>query len=158
MSRHELVGEIVVFVDDHIKRRQVLFLDEFQDRFQVRRRPALDFDGDFALEPRLVLADHRFHVQIAGIVEAFLDFGDATRRIDSRKIQVQDEAIVAQGGGVGAAPGMSEEFFELVFLPDAVIALQHSAKQGLAEPSGPEKHGVLNQFQLLDILRFIVYF
>ena len=154
IGRDQLIGEVIIFVDDNVQRGGLLLLYIRQQSIQIVRDRGINVNFRHLREKSIFIA-HGLDTMIAMHLKTALDGPDALARFNNGKVEMNDEAGVLFAGGVLSDPGVTKQFLETVCGVDIVIIVQDGAEQGLAESARAEKDRVVDLFQLGQPVRLI---
>ncbi len=149
MGGQQLVGEIVVFVNDDVDRGGAGVADCAKD---VAQPVGSGFDSGRAGEIGVSAVFSREDLEgiPAGQIEGGLQAFHVEFHPDHGEIEAHDELGIVCRGGVAADIGVGEELLEAVFAVDVVVAFEDGTPEAFAEAPGAEHDGDLVVFQLAD--------
>ena len=151
----QLIGEIVILVDDDIQTRQVGIGYDSENTLQVVSCLIFMVYRNFTLKPSGIAADNASEFAVADKIEALFNIRNISARINRGKIKMQHEKRISQRSRIFSYPCISEQSPEIILLPDVVVAFQNPAPQRFAESARAEKYRIVHRFQFADIGRFI---
>lgn len=150
----QLIGEIVVFVNNNVERRQVIFFDITEQSAQTVGYWLVGVDFRHVQEKRVFIA-HILQEIIAMDLEAAFNDLNIFAGFYNGKVQRKDKTAVLSAGRVLSDPSMTEKFAEAVCHIEIVIIAEDGAEQRLAEASRSEEDRVVHHLQLGEPMGFI---
>ncbi len=149
VRRQELVGEIIVFVDDDIHRRRAGSGNGTQDRRQgVTGRLRRGYRREIC--KRLVFRRETAHRVMGNRVERTLDMRNIRLDLDLREIKAHHQMAVAGGGWIAPDIGFAEKLLEAVLAVDVVVAFENRAPEAFAKTARTQEDRDLVLLDLTD--------
>ena len=149
----KLVRKVVVFVDDHVERGEVVLADDRSQSIDNLCRRSCALHARPISKPRISGCEDRS--RLTNIYSKAFFYLRESADLNGREVELEDEERVAERRRVAPDLGIPKKFLKAVLKVDVVVVREHRADNRLAEPLRAQEHRRRDFFQTADIRRIV---